>query len=301
MTPEDLNAFVYDEVTTQRVTARSEGEWLRMPCPVCEERGKVGGDVFGINVRTGYYHCFRCAVRGTCRALADDTMTLVAVEQTQKDKPGLPEGFLPLEGNEERPEAQAVIAYLVHERGFSVTALKEAMVGFVGATRYYSGRAIIPVWSWDNWCCGFSARFVSGCDNPVKYLYPKGMDRDDIYLAEELKRETDEPILVVEGVLDALAYWPNAVACLGKPTGSQLQNIAANTRRPVVVAMDRDAPREAKAARAVLRRNTRHPVGLVTFSEGSHVSDIGALAANPDITRAAAWKAVRNGEASIFL
>jgi DNA primase len=59
---------------------------------------------------------------------------------------------------------------------------------------------------------------------------------------------------VVEGVFDALALWPDAVAVLGKPSDQQVDALI-NAKRPVVIVLDGDAWLEGKwlAARLCLR------------------------------------------------
>ena len=320
MTREELTEWVYAAVTEHRVNTRYEGAWLRMDCPECEAtHGKTGGTTFGVNVQEGWYHCFRCAVRGRCQGIVDDSMAMHAVFEKPVERPGLPWGFLPLQGNEDHEDGRQVLDYMLR-RGFPIETLHEAMVGFTERGKY-RGRAIIPVWTWDNFLGGFSARKVDGFsehrDTPeghialadswnTKYLYPPGMLRTDIYLAEELKRETDEPLLVGEGCPDAMAYWCNAIATMGKPTGEQLRLIAANARRPLVVALDRDAERVAKTATATLRRlvGRRVPVGMTYLRSRSNdprlARDLGAMVQRPDEVADAAWRAIRDGESFLF-
>ena len=52
--------------------------------------------------------------------------------------------------------------------------------------------------------------------------------------------ETDEPVMVVEGCFDALPYWPDAAALLGKPGEAQVRSLL-EAKRPVVVVLDGDS------------------------------------------------------------
>jgi DNA primase len=61
-----------------------------------------------------------------------------------------------------------------------------------------------------------------------------------LYNAQALSLETDVPVLVVEGTLDALAHWPDSVALLGKHGKAQVEWLLAS-RRPVCVVLDGDA------------------------------------------------------------
>jgi DNA primase len=81
----------------------------------------------------------------------------------------------------------------------------------------------------------------------LTYCYPRGMNRDGLlYNAPALQEQTARPCYIVEGSLDALALWPDAVAVLGKPLKSQLRILAA-AKRPLVVALDGDAWNEGQA------------------------------------------------------
>src|SRR5262249_30190976 len=52
---------------------------------------------------------------------------------------------------------------------------------------------------------------------------------------------TLSPLLLVEGVFDALPHWPHAAAFLGKPTGAHLAALDKHRGRPIVVILDGDA------------------------------------------------------------
>tara|TARA_R100000152_G_C6571355_1_gene38554 strand:- start:128 stop:469 length:342 start_codon:yes stop_codon:yes gene_type:complete len=57
---------------------------------------------------------------------------------------------------------------------------------------------------------------------------------------------TTDPVFVVEGIFDALALWPDAVAVLGKPAREHVQ-ILLETDRPIAVALDADARADSLA------------------------------------------------------
>ena len=92
------------------------------------------------------------------------------------------------------------------------------------------------------------------------YLYPKGMQRAHILFNQDaVSVDTDEPLVVVEGVFDALKLWPNAVAVLGKPAKNHV-GILRETTRPIVVALDADAKDDgwALATELFLNGNNSH-------------------------------------------
>ena len=106
--------------------------------------------------------------------------------------------------------------------------------------RDYYGRIVIPIYAVDGSLHGYVARAWRK-DHPMPYMYPRGMLRGEIVFGhEELWRQTDEPLLVVEGVLDAAYLGPGAVPALGIPSPEQLA-VIVESERPVVLGLDGDA------------------------------------------------------------
>jgi DNA primase len=83
-------------------------------------------------------------------------------------------------------------------------------------------------------------------------LYSRGLDRSRLWNHAALEQDDGAPVLVVEGVLDAVPYWPDAVATLGKLTHAQSASLRA-TSRSVVFVPDGDAWMDGRAAAMELR------------------------------------------------
>jgi DNA primase len=116
---------------------------------------------------------------------------------------------------------------------------------------YAAGRVVVPVTAPDGTWFGWVGRAWGKSSLP--YIYPKGMRRGHLlYNHDALLVETDEPVFVVEGVFDALALWPNAVAVLGMPTRQHLAALKLS-KRPVVSLLDGDARRQGHALALQLR------------------------------------------------
>jgi DNA primase len=83
-------------------------------------------------------------------------------------------------------------------------------------------------------------------------LSATGFDRErNVFNAAALAVDTDDPLLVVEGTFDALPYWPDVVALLGKPSEGQI-GLLLTACRPLVVALDGDAWLESEMLAARL-------------------------------------------------
>jgi hypothetical protein len=254
--------------------ANSTG-WVRGNCPWCEiQTGKSDRkQCLGLHILTGKWHCFRCGSAGLIQNLPEDLATLrvdptIAVEE-QKRAMEPPDGYTPLfDGDDDwlvRLARAEPLGYL-SGRGITDALGSEAKIGAVFdgcgekcepcCTRCkLRRRIIVPILAVDgeSWL-GWSARawFKNA---KRKYLYPAGMRRAEIlYNHRALLQETDVPVYVVEGVFDALALWPDAVAVLGKPSPPQKEALVT-ALRPVVVCLDGDAWREADALTRWLRFN----------------------------------------------
>lgn len=228
----------------------SAAGWWRINCPFCEQarpgHGPDRGFNMSVSATTGWYKCWRCPTTGriedkTILNAEDRTRRLQRLKAEVTAKVWTPpEGFIPLwgDGAQSRLATQA-IAYMAG-RGVSPRALAESGTGFVPLIQggKWAGRVIVPLW-WKGVWAGWVGRDFTA-RNARRYLYPPGMARY-LWNAGALEETgTADPLIVVEGVFDALPHWPNAVACLGKPTSDQLHYLT-RSRRDVVVALDRDA------------------------------------------------------------
>lgn len=219
---------------------RGSGTWRRTHCGFCELRG-FGYDRRGnwcLNVDKGYYHCFRCDVRGYLPGYEPD-------EDAPKPEPlpegalGPPEGYLPL--TEPVRELDRARRYVL-KRGISKETAIAAKLGAC-VDGPFEGRIVVPVLDEFNaFWVGWSARLYGGANvYAPKYRYPQGMKKSEIvYNQAAIKRDTDEPLICVEGVFDALPYFPDAVAFLGKPGPKQVE-LLLDSERPVCICLDGDA------------------------------------------------------------
>jgi len=161
----------------------------------------------------------------------------------------LPEGFVPLASKIARESLalRPAFTYLREVRGVSDKVIKAAKIGAC-ATGRYANRFVVPMFDREDEykMVGWVAReWFDGGERP--YVYADGMMRGAIlYNVHALDVETEEPALVVEGVLDTFPFWPNGVAVLGKLSPDQMQMLLT-AKRPLVVVMDGDAWRDGEA------------------------------------------------------
>lgn len=244
----DDHARVLEALTDARPSGAST--WLRTNCPFCvfrvgkEDRRQCLAVLGGV----GIYSCWRCGTSGKLKILPD---WFAAMEPAPEavEFAGKPEHLVPV-----WPEAlctEMARAYL-EGRGIGERMCLRAQIGTC-LSGWFADRIIVPVLATDGetWV-GFVARAAwDGAEDP--YRYPKGMLRGTVlYEQSTLFMQTDKPVLVVEGVMDAIHFPDDAVAVLGKPSHWQVEAIA-ETRRPVVVVLDGDAHEEGRALAFRLR------------------------------------------------
>jgi hypothetical protein len=253
-------------------------DWVRVSCQFCVTR--IGKDdhrkSFGVNSVTGFFHCFRCGIKGKIQSEEfDDGYSLeTATQVAESNVIDKPYHYTPLWLEPgASAEALAPAREYMLSRGFGPKTWEAAQIGACYGG-YFENRVVVPILGGDcgtQWL-GFVARDWVGTAER-KYLYPRGMNRSDIlWQCHLLYIETDEPVLVVEGVFDALPYVGSAVACLGKPAKKHVEMIK-QAQRPIAVVLDGDAWEEGYALSQVLRLNGNR-AGYVKLPAGEDPASV---------------------------
>lgn len=278
-----------DIVTLAVGTPNSRG-WVRFHCPACidrvnkEDRNKSAG----LNTNTGGYHCFRCGLVGYLDGYGSGP------EGAQRQRVHLggwepadpPPGFVPLGDGAGRSSARYRRArqYLVRRHvppemwfplgigACDVAECNEYDVETVKLARRMNGRIVVPVIELDGRWRGYVGRAYY--DKPFRaYMNHPGNWREaTVWNTAALYVETDVPLIVTEGLFDALPLYPNSVALLGKPTTHQ-EDLLAQALRPICMMLDGDAWRLSKATAMKLLVHGRR-VGFVKLPPGRDPNDL---------------------------
>ena len=267
--------------------------WYRAPCPFCEHEGHADTKAsLALRLDNGWYQCWRCNSKGFAKSLVHDIESdhpwsgapssssgSISARSgfTPDPKPGraplpLPDGYIPL-GEEPGISSLACAparAYL-EGRGVCAEICRQAKIGTV-LSGYYARRIVVPITAGGT-CYGWVARSWGKADR--KYLYPKGMKRSLLMFNQDvLHAETSEPVVVVEGIFDALKLWPNAVAVLGKPAKTHL-GMLLETTRPIAVALDADAQSDSLALTFQLQLHSKNAT-FIELPPGRYPGDLPA-------------------------
>lgn len=222
-------------------TANSEG-WVRVNCPMCAEtQDKPDRRAsLGIRADTGIYKCFRCGAKGRARGFSDSAQRSPRDPEPEVSIQ-LPDGFVLLgSGDGATAEATRRAREYLSRRGVGLPAIQEARIGYAEDAKGVP-RIVVPVLGADSSLRGWVARALAPSVVP-KYLNASGVWASHVVFNEAaLLRRTDTPLMVVEGVFDALPYWPDAVATLGKSLKGSQFDVLLRSRRPLAVCYDGDA------------------------------------------------------------
>ena len=221
-------------------------------CPFCNHRKpKLEINMHTTEEGKNFWECWVCQTRGqSIRSLLKQLKT--PQDQANEILKFLPKGsFIEYKGLsiiELPPEYQtlynaskeSVVANLVrkylYERGLTDYDFIKYGIGYA-TTGEYGGRVIIPSYSASNTLNYFVARSFDG--NYYKYKNPEASK--DIIFFENLINWS-KPIILCEGVFDAMAIKRNAIPILGKNISDALwKKILQSSLTDIYIALDEDA------------------------------------------------------------
>lgn len=216
--------------------------WIRADCPFCvTDAGKEDTTAsLGVNADSGWFRCWRCGAEG--RLSGFEGVPQEQEEPGERPPLALPRGFVTADRAWDAVLADDAVEYLLR-RGVGREQAAQIGIGFC-FSGFYEKRIVVPIYDAQGELANWAARTWDSAER-MRYRYPPG-GRRVLFNGEALAVETDVPVLVVEGVFDAFPYWPNVVACCGKPTEQHIEELK-KAHRPIVVTLDGDAWRECEA------------------------------------------------------
>jgi len=162
-------------------------------------------------------------------------------EEETIQKIDLPSEFISLCNRHLPLSSQTPLDYL-RKRNVGKSEILKWKIGYC-KRGHYAGRIIIPSINNDGDCDYFIARSYVG--HGRRYLNPP-CSRDIVF--NSLMVDWDEPVVLVEGVFDAIVVGDNAIPILGSTLreDSRLFQALAIHDTPIYVALDSDAEKKAQ-------------------------------------------------------
>ena len=225
-------------------------------CPFCHHHKQK----LQINTKTQQWHCWVCNSGGKkltsllrrldvdkhsisevrefygdsvyTSAMQDDSVVFVQLPKEYTSLATAPTGF--------NPEYKHAISYL-NDRGIGLKEIIKYNIGYC-IDGLYARRIIIPSYSSDLSLNYFISRSYYS-DEKMKYKNPP-ISKNVICLESHINWSI--PIILCEGIFDAISIRRNAVPLLGKfPSKKLVEKIMINGVKEVIIALDNDAINEA--------------------------------------------------------
>ena len=244
-----------------------KGNELAFYCPFCNHHKPK----LQVNTESQKWHCWNCNSGGKkltslLRKLDVDRQTISIIRQIYGDSNWtpqqedaetrvfiqLPKEFISLaeEPTGFNPEYKHAMFYL-SQRGIGIKEIVKYNIGYC-KDGLYSRRIIIPSYSSDGSLNYFVSRSYYS-DEKMKYKNPP-ISKNIICLESQVN--WNEPIILCEGVFDAITIKRNAIPLLGKfPSKQLVEKIFMSGVSDIVISLDNDAMNEAIKAAEYFRKN----------------------------------------------
>ena len=236
-------------------------------CWVCDARGK---NIYRLVRKFGNYQQRQkyLELQGRLDLTEFDDIFNELNDVEEKQRVDLPPEFVSLCNKHLPLKSQTALEYL-RGRGIGKGEILKWKMGYCSKGKY-GGRVIIPSFNNDGSCNYFIARSYVG--HSRRYLNPP-CGRDIIF--NELNIDWDEPVIIVEGVYDAIVAGDNAIPILGSTLreDSKLFQAIAIHDTPVYIALDPDAE---KKAQWMIRSLKKYDLEIKKLNIGSY-EDIGSM------------------------
>ena len=176
----------------------------------------------------------------TPRDLANEILKYVPrgsqIEYKQLSIVELPKEYQPLYSASPTSVVANLVKKYLYERGLTDNDFIKYGIGYCTSGEY-GGRVIIPSYSTSGTLNFFIARSFDG--NYFKYKNPE-VSKDIIFFENLIN--WNAPIIICEGVFDAIAIRRNAIPILGKSVSKALyKKIITSNVRDIYIALDNDA------------------------------------------------------------
>ena len=266
----DKNIVVSTLSNTLGSYSTLKGNELAFYCPFCNHHKQK----LQVNTETQKWHCWTCNSGGKkltslLRKLDVDRKTISIIREIYGDSNwtpqqedadtkvfiSLPKEFISLSEEPKgfNPEYKNAIYYLT-QRGITIKDIIKYNIGYC-KEGLYSQRVIIPSYNSD----GSLNYFVSRSYYPENKMKYKNPPISKNIICFESQVNWNEPIILCEGVFDAITIKRNAIPLLGKfPSRTLVEKIFMSGVNNIIISLDNDAINEALKAAEYFRKQGIH-------------------------------------------
>jgi DNA primase len=230
-------------------------------CPFCNhQKPKLEINTLTNEKKENPWHCWVCNTKGKTihslfkalkvdRSKSEQLDVIIIPTKRQEiiyDQIALPKEFKSLNNTLSLSKIEQIYAkqalYFLHKRNITDNHIQKYNIGFC-VDGDYSNRVIIPSYDADGRLNYFIARSFEP-ESTRKYKNPSVQNKNIIGLEYFVNWEA--PIVLVEGMFDALTIQRNVIPLFGKTLSEALmKKLVLSDTEKVYVALDKDAQREA--------------------------------------------------------
>ena len=280
-----------DEALHQSSRKRKGGNELVYFCPKCHHpKRKLEVCVDETNKFFGVFHCWTCGESGTLYKLVEFSNTPASYKSKlfgllkeiklargsqsptfESDNVALPNEFIPLSTLRTSPEYKNAMVYL-KRRGILKEDILRYNLGYC-EDGIYEHCIIIPSYDATGVLNFFIGRRYYNTEGMIPFKKP---DVSMNIIGFECFINWNEPIILVEGVFNAITIRRNAIPLFGKyPSKKLLETMHSCHVKKVYVCLDTDAETDAFKLCQRLSENEGFPTYFVRFIGGKDSNEIG--------------------------
>lgn len=219
-------------------------------CPFCNHYKRK----LQVNLHTQKWHCWVCESRGLTissllrksnapyeslskiRELYGESVVKSKDWINSKELVALPEGYKPLHIPEQTPTYKQALHYATVKRGLSAIDILRYQVGYC-TEGPYAGMLIVPSFDEHN-----NLNYYVGRSFYKEEISHKNPPVSKDIVAFENQINWNEPVILVEGVFDAISTKRNAIPLIGKKIlGNLRAKILTKGVKKLYICLDRDA------------------------------------------------------------
>lgn len=234
-------------------TIARDGINYQLSCPFCAKKSSSLKKKFHVRLDDFRYHCWVCGAKGKniwslVKKLRPGLAGVPNVRKTSKFTVqeeevclDLPEGLVPVFRKSKDPDIKSVQNYL-KKRGVSIQKMLRWRI-MTATSGQFRRRAVIPSFDDDGKLNYYVARSID--ENTFRYKNAKVKKTEIIF--NEIDINWKKPLVLVEGVFDAIKCPENSIPLLGSSISkrSKLYRKIVKNQTDVIIALDPDLPEKA--------------------------------------------------------
>jgi len=231
-----------------------DGLNYQLICPFCAKKSQTLKRKFHVRLDDFRYHCWVCGAKGkniwnlvkklrpdiTGIPHVKDAKTFI-IEEVEEESLKIPENLVPVFRKSKDPDIKSVQNYL-KKRGITTQKMMRWRI-MTAKQGQFRRRALIPSFDSEGDLNYYVARSI----DESTYRYKNAKVRKSDIIFNEIDIDWNKPVVLVEGVFDAMKCPENTIPILGSAISknSKIYKKIVKNQTDVIVSLDPDLPEKA--------------------------------------------------------